>query len=178
MSLRHAIMVDLWREDGTGYEIAKRFQEGFGFSWKASHPQIYTELKKLTDLGWVEFKKVEQEHKPAKKIYTLTEDGLEALKEWIDTPVDIAPIRDAFLIKMAAGSLATPKLFLEEVRERKVISDEKLKYFKKIEEVMQKETSKGNPEVEFPFLSLRAGILTFEAYSHWFDEVIEYLEGL
>ncbi len=178
MSLRHAIMVDLWREEGTGYEIAKRFQEGFGFSWKASHPQIYTELKKLTDLHWVEFNKVEQEHKPAKKIYSLTQDGLQALIEWIDSPVDIAPIRDAFLIKMAAGSLATPSILLKEVRERKIIADEKLAFFREVEKQYFSSKIEKTPETQFPFLSLRAGILTFESYSHWFEEVIEYVESL
>lgn len=176
MSLRHAIMVDLWREPGTGYEIAKRFQEGFGFSWKASHPQIYTELKKLAKLNWVEFKRIEQENKPAKKIYTLTEKGLKSLIEWVNTPVEPAPIRDAFLIKMAAGVLAEPAILIEEVKDRKKIADEKLVYFKEIEKLYYKTPDTLSPEQYFPYLSLRAGILTFESYQTWFAEVIDYLQ--
>ncbi len=175
MSLRYAILVDLCRGEGTGYEIAKRFQEGVGFSWKASHPQIYSELKKMTDMGWVEFEKIEQESKPAKKIYRLTDDGLNSLKLWMDTPAEIAPVRDMFIIKMTVGELATPSKLLKEVRERKTFTLEKLGIFKQIE---QEHFNQDNmePSYKFPELSLRAAIITFEAHLKWFDELIEYLE--
>jgi PadR family transcriptional regulator AphA len=171
-------MVDLWREPGTGYEIAKRFQEGFGFSWKASHPQIYTELKKIADLGWAEFDRIEQDDKPAKKVYTLTPEGVKALIDWVNTPVEPAPIRDAFFIKIAAGALADPVSLREEVFSRKALVDEKLHYFKEVEKIYYKHPEKLPPQHYFPYLALRAGILTFENYEIWFQEVIDYLDRL
>ncbi len=178
MSLRYAILVDLCRGEGTGYEIAKRFQEGVGFSWKASHPQIYSELKKLTDMGWIEFEKVEQESKPAKKIYRLTDDGVNSLKLWMDTPAEVAPIRDMFLIKMTVGELATPSILLQEVRDRKMTTLEKLQIFKDIETKHYTGEEIEDPKKKFPQLSLRAAIITFEAHIKWFDELIEYLVKL
>ncbi|THB74236.1 MAG: PadR family transcriptional regulator [Gammaproteobacteria bacterium] len=177
MSLRYAILVDLCRGEGTGYEIAKRFQEGVGFSWKASHPQIYSELKKMADMGWVEFEKIEQESKPAKKIYRLTDDGLNSLKLWMDTPAEIPPVRDMFIIKMTVGDLATPSKLLREVLERKKFTMEKMAIFQQIEETHYKNDNQ-DPKYKFPQLSLRAAIITFEAHLKWFDELIEYLETL
>ncbi len=177
MSLRYAILVDLCRGEGTGYEIAKRFQEGVGFSWKASHPQIYSELKKMTDMGWVEFEKIEQESKPAKKIYRLTDDGLNSLKLWMDTPAEIPPVRDMFIIKLTVGELATPAKLLSEVRDRKKFTLEKLCLFKEVEKTYYSDDKNMEPNYKFPQLSLRAALITFEAHLKWFDELIEYLES-
>ena len=49
-----------------------------GFYWHARYSQIYPELAKL--------EVVAQHDLPAKKVYTITEKGREALKEWVTTP--------------------------------------------------------------------------------------------
>ena len=49
MALSHAIMTALLEDDLSGYELAKRFDTSLGFFWRASHQQIYQELRKLEE---------------------------------------------------------------------------------------------------------------------------------
>ncbi len=57
-----------------------------GFYWHARYSQIYPELAKLEVEELATFEVVAQHDLPAKKVYTITEKGREALKEWVTTP--------------------------------------------------------------------------------------------
>ena len=54
MSLRYALLGMLAVRPGTGYELAQRFDSSMSNAWHASHSQIYPELAKLQDDGFVE----------------------------------------------------------------------------------------------------------------------------
>ncbi|MGA7054394.1 MAG: PadR family transcriptional regulator, partial [Mycobacterium sp.] len=41
MALPHAILVSLCERDGSGYELARRFDRSIGYFWAATHQQIY-----------------------------------------------------------------------------------------------------------------------------------------
>ena len=51
MSLKHAILILLETEPGSGYDLVKRFKAGLGYFWNAKHQQVYQELKKLSAAG-------------------------------------------------------------------------------------------------------------------------------
>jgi len=38
----------------TGYELAKTFDSSIGFFWKTDHQQIYRELSRLRDRGYIQ----------------------------------------------------------------------------------------------------------------------------
>jgi len=67
MSLPHAILTILEREKSSGYDLARHFALTAGQIWSATHQQIYLELGKLHQSGWVDFKLINQEGKPDKK---------------------------------------------------------------------------------------------------------------
>ncbi len=53
MALSHAIMTALLEDELSGYELAKDFDVSLGLFWHASHQQLYQELHKLADKGWL-----------------------------------------------------------------------------------------------------------------------------
>ena len=73
MSLKHAILILLETEPGSGYDLVKRFKAGLGYFWNAKHQQVYQELKKLSEAGWLAFAEETQETRPDKKVYRLTQ---------------------------------------------------------------------------------------------------------
>ena len=75
MSLKHAILILLETEPGSGYDLVKRFKAGLGYFWNAKHQQVYQELKKLSEAGWLAFAEETQETRPDKKVYRLTPAG-------------------------------------------------------------------------------------------------------
>jgi DNA-binding PadR family transcriptional regulator len=79
MAIAHAILVSLINTPASGYELAKQFEASVGFFWKATYQQIYRELTKLEDLGWISARVIAQETRPDKKLYSVTELGKQQL---------------------------------------------------------------------------------------------------
>ena len=79
-----------------------------GFFWQASQSQIYPELKRLEILGLVSFVVVEQTDRPAKKVYSMTQEGRESLRAWAVAPVELESSRNELLLKTYTLWLADP----------------------------------------------------------------------
>ncbi len=102
MALGDAILACLTERPMTGYELAKTFDSSIGFFWKADHQQIYRELSKLRDRGYIQGREVVQSGKPNKLIYTLTPEGRTALRHWAARPSTPPSIKDDLLVRLHA----------------------------------------------------------------------------
>jgi len=86
----------------SGYDLAKNFDASIGFFWRASHQQIYRELGKLRDKGFVKSEEISQTGKPNRIVHTITNDGKKALNDWSKKPVRMPSIKDELLVKFYA----------------------------------------------------------------------------
>jgi DNA-binding PadR family transcriptional regulator len=102
MALGDAILACLTEHPMTGYELAKTFDSSIGFFWKADHQQIYRELSKLRDRGYIQGREVVQSGKPNKLVYTLTPEGRTALRHWAARPSIPASTKDDLLVRLHA----------------------------------------------------------------------------
>src|SRR5215475_14443283 len=102
VELADAILACLTEHPMTGYELAKTFDSSIGFFWKADHQQIYRELSKLRDRGYIQGREVVQSGKPNKLVYTLTAEGRTALRHWAARPSTPASIKDDLLVRLHA----------------------------------------------------------------------------
>ena|SRR5438067_527027 len=80
-TIGYALLGLLAREPRSGYELAKELKVPVSFFWYAPHSQIYPELARLEAAGLVTHEKVEQQNRPSKKVYSLTEAGRGKLRE-------------------------------------------------------------------------------------------------
>jgi PadR family transcriptional regulator AphA len=101
MSLRHALLATLEAGPMTGYELAKMFDLSANRVWHATHPQIYTELRKLEGENLVVAREEPRgpQGKATKRAYTLTEAGEAELIRWVGTVEEPALIRDSAYVK-------------------------------------------------------------------------------
>ena len=77
-----ALLLILSEEPSHGYELAEKYTE-FGFTGAGSDPgAIYRTLKLLGSDGFIKAKWKTDEPGPAKKIYSITADGLKLLSSW------------------------------------------------------------------------------------------------
>jgi DNA-binding PadR family transcriptional regulator len=75
--------------------MAKR---GRFFNW-AGESQYYTEPKRLAKLGYLASRK-EPGKTRERTVYTLTDKGREALREWAHTPVAFTPLKSEPLLRL------------------------------------------------------------------------------
>ena len=103
-TLKYALLGLIDREPITGYDIVKEFENRVMANfWYAKHSQVYPELKKLTDEGFVEFKVILQGEKMEKKLYSITPKGHAEFVNWMKndeligvTPKDVFRLRSYF----------------------------------------------------------------------------------
>lgn len=53
MSTQHALLISLIEKPSSGYDLARRFDKSIGYFWHATHQQIYRELGRMAELGWI-----------------------------------------------------------------------------------------------------------------------------
>src|SRR5215216_2705386 len=168
-TLGYAILGLLSREDLSGYDLTRRMAGRVGYFWSAKHSQIYPELARLEDGGYVTHSLVEQRERPDKKVYKITAEGLNALKEWvIQVPVP-RPTRDELTLKTYSVWLA------DKEEAARLYREEELRAWMESEHG-QELRSPDSPWFA-SYASLRRGIGYEKEYAEWCRWVADSLEG-
>ncbi|CAM5308932.1 hypothetical protein SGRIM119S_07295 [Streptomyces griseorubiginosus] len=110
MSLKYAVLAALLEGEASGYELSKVFDVSLANFWPATPQQLYRELERLAQDGLIEARVVQQERRPNKRLFTLTETGRRELGAFAgEPPRRPAALRDEFLIKIQAMDGTDPE---------------------------------------------------------------------
>jgi DNA-binding PadR family transcriptional regulator len=93
MSIRHAILGFLSWKPFTGYELKRLFADSLSFHWSGNNNQIYGSLVELHRSGAVSIEVQQQEKLPARKLYTITEEGRAELRAWLLSEPELPAFR-------------------------------------------------------------------------------------
>src|SRR5918994_3894866 len=80
------------------HDLLQLARRGRILDW-AGESQYYTEPKRLAKLGYLEARK-EPGKTRERTVYTLTDKGLEALREYASTPVAFTPLKSDALLRL------------------------------------------------------------------------------
>ncbi len=95
--------------DASGYEIKKIFEDGpFSHCHQSSFGSIYPALGKLTQEGLLTCEKQEQDGRPVKKVYSLTDAGRAAFKKALGGPPAPDKIRSESMYMLFFANLLEP----------------------------------------------------------------------
>ena len=97
-------MLALVGRGGAGAHDLLRIAQRSRFLAWAGESQYYVEPKRLARLGYLEARK-EPGKTRQRTVYTLTEKGLDALREWVRSPVGFTPFKSDALIRLLATDL-------------------------------------------------------------------------
>jgi PadR family transcriptional regulator, regulatory protein AphA len=100
VSIKAVILGFLSEAPLTGYDLKKKFSDSEIFHWSGNNNQIYKTLVELHKENLVTIEVQYQASKPPRKIYTITDSGLAALREWMLTPPDLPQIRNPLLAQL------------------------------------------------------------------------------
>ncbi|PSR14177.1 PadR family transcriptional regulator [filamentous cyanobacterium CCP3] len=176
MALSHTILAVLSRESLSGYDISKRFEESVSCYWQASQQQIYRELGKMEQQGWVTHETVPQVGRPDKKIYGITDPGKTELARWYAEPSEPTPIREDLLVKVLATPFVSEPLLIQELHRRRQLHAARLAEYQD-KEAMYKAIAHPPKTEQFRYLTLRRGMRYEQDWIDWCDEVLEVLNA-
>jgi DNA-binding PadR family transcriptional regulator len=176
MALAHAVLAILIRKPCSGYDLAKRFEGSVGYFWKATFQQIYRELARLEEQGMLSVETIQESHYPAKKRYSVTEAGQVYLRQWIEEPVEVSPLKDDLLVKLYSGYLAPLPTILAELQRHRSAHQERLAIYQELEKKYFENPETLEVQARFVYLTLRSGVHFEAAKVAWCDEAITFLE--
>jgi len=173
----------------SGYDIKRLFDHTLSAMWGAAQSQIYKELRRMKELGWVEMEREEQEARPDRKIYSITDQGHEALRKWQAQPPEVFQLRDELLLKVLFGSFATPADLAQNLRasiaahEMRLLAYRQNAFFLPTRGSVQHKDRRPNPYAvegeEDPYFRLvvRFAIEFEKTYIRWLYEALDEIEG-
>lgn len=94
-TLSYGLLGFLANESMSGYDLMLKMN----IFWHTRHSQIYPLLASLEKDEYIEFVLVEQCGKPDKKVYTPTQKGIKAVKEWLEQTTSDPVNKDEMLLK-------------------------------------------------------------------------------
>jgi len=112
MDIKTLCLGVLTRSEASGYEIHKAFEEGpFAHIHSAGFGSIYPALNALLSDGLVEARDVEQDKRPDKRLYAITDRGLAAFRDsLLRRPAPDKVRSDTFFMLYFAQHLPRPHL--------------------------------------------------------------------
>ena len=93
----------------SGYDLKKQFESSFSHFFAAGYGSIYPALASLAQEGLVRCEEIPQEGKPNRKVYEITDDGLEFLQQALRNPAPCHKLRSEFLATMCFAHLMRPE---------------------------------------------------------------------
>jgi DNA-binding PadR family transcriptional regulator len=183
MALKHAVLAALTSEEGSGYELSKRFDASVANFWPASQQQVYRELDGLERDGLVKARAVRQDKRPDKRVFRITPEGRRELTAFIGSATKPTVIRDDLLVKVACVDDSNAGQVAAAVRDRLEASRGKLAMYEQLRaalldgETEQDFLAVGPGRTDFgPYLALRRGIAFERGNIRWAREVLSSLE--
>jgi PadR family transcriptional regulator AphA len=99
----YEILALVGRGGAGAHDLLRMARRGRILDW-AGESQYYAEPKRLAKLGYLEARE-ERGRTRARTVYSLTEKGLEALREYAHTPVSFQPVKSDLLLRMLMADL-------------------------------------------------------------------------
>jgi DNA-binding PadR family transcriptional regulator len=179
MALRHAVLAALLEGEASGYELAKRFDVSVANFWSATPQQLYRELERLESGSLVEARVVEQQRRPNKRVFSLTDAGREELHRFTTQPTRPMAMRDDLAVKLQALDAGDPDAVMAALAERREHARAKLALYDRLRDRLLA----GRSEAEYlsdgerigPYLTLLGGRMFEQQNLRWITAVLEML---
>lgn len=142
MSTQHALLISLIEKPSSGYDLARRFDKSIGYFWHATHQQIYRELGRMAELGWIAAAENAGaaaagvgdgvEKKNRKKVYEVLPAGRDELVRWVLSPSAGLDQREEILVKLRADAAIGPLGLDREMTRLIALHEDRLALYREI----------------------------------------------
>src|SRR6202161_3746300 len=164
-------------EPMSGYDLGLTIRHSVGHFWNESYGQIYPNLKKLANEGFVSCKTERQKGKPDRRIYSITEKGRERLREWLAVPPQPEIPRNELLLKLFFGQQVPAEVLVGYVEH---MAEERRAVLHFLDRAEREDIAKNRHYPGAPYWRMAARFGEFEMKAHlrWADEALAELKKL
>lgn len=166
----------LSHEELTGYEIKRRINTSLKYFWGASYGSIYPTLSELVDRG-LAARRADADNGRNKQIYTITEEGRNYLKNWLEKPVEKDELRYETLLKLFFGNECGAEQAVSHIEAFAEKSKKELQALLCAEKIL-KDSMDEDTTHKYYLLTVNFGIKTYRAYLEWCEEAKDILQRM
>ncbi len=123
----YAVLTQVGVRPWSTYELAQQRVRYLRYVWPAAESAIYREAKRLASMGLIEGNK-EYTGKRARTVYSITEAGREALREWLGSPVAPFSMEFEAILRIFVAPLGTKDELVNTLRQVHADAQEMLKF--------------------------------------------------
>lgn len=128
--LKFAVLGFLNYGEMSGYDIKTQMATSTGYFWHANISQIYATLKKLEADLLVTSEMVEQDTRPDRRVYRITEAGRDELIGWLNTPHQgLDPRKEALLLRVFFSAQADKGQLLTQLRVQHQLHEKQAEHY-------------------------------------------------
>jgi DNA-binding PadR family transcriptional regulator len=180
MSLRDAALAALLEGESSGYDLAKSFDASTANFWMATPQQLYRELERLSDQGLIQARVVQQERRPNKRMFSLTEAGRDAIRQFTAKAPKPSAIRDELMVKVQAADAGDTRAVRDFIAERLQWAVAKLQRYERLRDRLLDGRDEDRYLAETarvgPYLTLLRGISFEEENIRWAEQALAIIE--
>lgn len=163
----------------TGYDV-KQFMDGStAHFWYAQASQIYKALDQLENEGLLTSTIEQQDTRPNRRVYHITEQGRAALQTWLREPLDRIPkAKNELLVFLFFAGQLDKETLLAQLRLQRDLYQQQAGYDEAsgfIEAAVAEQPELAR-DARLWEATRRFGEITRRAYLQWLDETIQVIE--
>jgi DNA-binding PadR family transcriptional regulator len=178
MSLKYAILGLLNIVPMTGYDLKHQaFDETVRYFWPAHQGQIYQTLGELADEGLVTVAVEQQDDRPNRKVYTITEAGKASLMAWLKANHAPPTLRDPLLVQLFFGQ-EVPRADLLAVLDAQLENHRNQQLAYESIPIPPRETRPNDRWLALQHLTLDFGLTLEKAYVDWLERCRQEVAAL
>lgn len=172
---QYAILGLLSKRAYSGYEMKEKINKIAHFHWAESNAQLYPMLKQLEQEGKVSSQIDLSSGARQKRIYQITDLGIESLKNWLLQPVQQPQYREELVLKVALGEHLPKEKLLAHLHDYIIQLEEKNRLLNNMVNHIQTQHS-NRPDKPYLDLTYDYAKMIIQAKLDWAKQTIQKLQ--
>jgi PadR family transcriptional regulator AphA len=172
----YAVLAQVAVHPWSTYELAQQRVRYFRYVWPRAESAIYREAKRLSSMGLLDGKK-EHVGKRARTVYSITEKGREALREWLATPVSPFAMDFEAMIRLFVAPLGTKDQIIATLEQVRSDAREMLRFSGQIKQEFLQGRAVTQDQVYIRALAVDFFISLLNMVEAWADRTLEEIES-
>ncbi len=121
------------RGPSTPYDLKRGIGHSVGYFWPFPHAQLYAEPERLERMGLLAVQPEETGRR--RKVYTLTDRGRAALREWLSAPTNVHfQMRDVAELKLFFSELGDPADVVRLARDQVAQHEQRIREYEQMQD--------------------------------------------
>ncbi len=172
----YAVLAQVAVRPWSAYELAEQRVRYFRYVWPRAESAIYREVKRLSKLGLLQDTKEYNGRRP-RTVYALTDDGRNALRAWLSTPVAPFSVNFEALLRLIVAPLGTKGDIIGSLEQVRNDAQEMLRFAGAVQQEFIEGINVAQHEIHIRALLVDFFVSLLRTVEEWTQRTLEEIEN-